>query len=96
MDSAVNLISLLRKHACVIANQRVVAPLTELVFGAALKGHRNRLASAHERVVLITQRVQIACHCLKTMYQRCPMSLLWGNDGHFIILANATILCGRK
>ena len=80
MRSAVKLVSLLWKHACVIANQMVVAPLTELISCAALKRKRNRLAAEHGRVMLVAQRSQIACHGLYATNVRRALSLPERNE----------------
>ena len=78
--SAVELVSPLGKQACAIANQRVVASLTEFISRAALKCQRNRLATARGRVVLIAQRNQIEWHGLDATYLRGATSLPKRND----------------
>jgi hypothetical protein len=79
VDLAIKFVDLRGIHACVIADQGMVTPLTELISGAALKRLRDRITAAHKGVVLIAQNGQIAYHdliaTLAAWRGRCPWAM---------------------
>ena len=75
MRSAVMLVSPRGKQPSVVANQRMIAPLTELISFAALKCLLDCNASAHGRLVLVAQRSHIGCHESNATYPSRVLSL---------------------